>query len=238
MTRASDSQAHDPAAVRGMFARIAGRYDLMNRLMTAGQDRRWRRFVVARARLPQAGRLLDVATGTGDIAAEALRQHPAALAVGADFTPEMMQAGRRAPSRAGVRWLAADALALPFAGEQFDAAVSGFLMRNVGDVAAALTEQVRVLRPGGWLVILESSPPKDNWLRPLIRFHLNTVIPALGRLVAGESAAYRYLPETTQAFQSPEALAAAMRAAGLVQVAYRLFMFGAIAVHEGQKPGS
>lgn len=222
--------------VRGMFARIAGRYDVMNRLMTFGQDVRWRRYVIAQARLPQNGRLLDIATGTGDIAYEGLRQVPGLQAVGGDFTIEMMQAGKRIPGRQSIRWAAADTLALPFPDHTFDAVTSGFLMRNVIDVAGAFREQWRVTRPGGRVVVLESSPPKDNLLKPFIKLHLNTVIPTLGRLVTGNADAYRYLPDSTQAFQGPQQLAATMRAAGFVDVAYRLFMFGTIGVHVGTKP--
>jgi len=181
--------------------------------------------------------LLDIATGTGDIADEGRRQVPGLRAVGGDFTIEMMQAGKRIPERRDIRWTAADTLALPFPAGTFDAVTSGFLMRNVIDVPGAFREQARVTKPGGRVVVLESSPPKDNMLKPFIRIHLNTVIPTLGRIVAGESDAYRYLPDSTQAFQGPEQLAAAMRAAGLVDVSYRLFMFGTIGVHVGTKPG-
>lgn len=223
--------------VQEMFAGIAGRYDLMNRLMTFGQDVRWRRYVIRQAALPPDGWLLDIATGTGDIAAEAVRQQPEVSAVAADFTVEMMQAGRRAyPERRVLHWAGADTLALPFGDDQFDAVTSGFLMRNVIDVPGALREQYRVTRPGGRVVILESSPPKRNLLRPFIQVHLGLVIPALGRLITGDGDAYRYLPATTARFQAPEALAAAMREVGLAEVSYRLFMFGTIAVHVGQKP--
>lgn len=221
--------------VQDMFARIAGRYDLMNRVMTFGQDARWRRFVIGQAQLPPGGRLLDIATGTGDIAYEATRQHPNVQAVGGDFTLEMMQVGKRYAERRALQWVGADTLALPFAGNTFDAVTSGFLMRNVIDVPGALREQVRVTRPGGRLVILESSPPPATPLRPFIRLHLNVVIPTLGRLLTGEADAYRYLPDTTQRFQNPGALAVLMREAGLVEVDYRLFMFGTIAVHAGRK---
>ncbi len=221
--------------VQDMFARIAGRYDTMNRLMTFGQDVRWRRIVIQKANLPAGGRLLDIATGTGDIADEGRQQVPGLSAVGGDFTIEMMQAGKRLPGRDFIHWAAADTLALPFPDATFDAVTSGFLMRNVIDVPGALREQVRVTKPGGRVVILESSPPKDNLLKPFIKIHLNTIIPTLGRLVAGESDAYRYLPDSTQAFQGPEQLAQAMRAAGLVDVSYQLFMFGTIAVHVGTK---
>jgi demethylmenaquinone methyltransferase / 2-methoxy-6-polyprenyl-1,4-benzoquinol methylase len=222
--------------VQNMFARIAGRYDTMNRLMTAGQDVKWRRYVIQQARLPENGRLLDIATGTGDIALEGLRQRPGITAVGGDFTIEMMQAGKRLPERQPILWTTADTLALPFPDASFDAVTSGFLMRNVIDVPGAFREQLRVTKPGGRVVVLESSPPKDNLLKPFIRLHLNYVIPTLGRLVSGNADAYRYLPDSTQAFKGPEELAAIMRAAGFVDVAYQMFMFGTIAIHMGTKP--
>lgn len=222
--------------VQAMFGRIAGRYDLMNRLMTFGQDVRWRRYVIAQAQLPPHGRMLDIATGTGDIAHEGLRQVPGLQAVGGDFTLQMMQAGKRYPERQPIMWTAADTLALPFPNNSFDAVTSGFLMRNVIDVPQAFREQLRVTRPGGHVVVLESSPPKRNLLQPFIKIHLNYVIPTLGRLITGEADAYRYLPNTTQRFQTPDALAATMRDLGFVNVHYKLFMFGTIAIHVGQKP--
>lgn len=221
--------------VQGMFARIAGRYDLMNRLMTGGQDVRWRHIAIQEAQLPTGGKLLDIATGTGEIAQEGLRQHPDILAVGGDFVLEMMQVGRQNPKRRAIHWVAADTLALPFPDEMFDAVTSGFLMRNVIDVPGAFREQVRVIRPGGRIVVLESSPPKKNFLRPFIHFHLNYIIPTLGKMVAGDAEAYRYLPDSTQQFQDPESLVAIMRRAGLENVRYNLFMFGTIAIHVGQK---
>jgi demethylmenaquinone methyltransferase/2-methoxy-6-polyprenyl-1,4-benzoquinol methylase len=222
--------------VQDMFARIAGRYDRMNRLMTFGQDLRWRRYVIQQANLPAGGRLLDIATGTGDIADEGLQQVPGLRAVGGDFTIEMMRAGMHLPGRESIRWVGSDTLALPFPANIFDAVTSGFLMRNVIDVPGAFREQWRVTKPGGRVVVLESSPPKDNLLKPFIKFHLNTIIPTLGRIVTGDGDAYRYLPDSTQAFQGPEELADTMRAAGFVNASYRLFMFGTIGVHVGTKP--
>lgn len=222
--------------VQNMFARIAGRYDVMNRLMTGGQDLKWRRYVIEQARLPQNGRLLDIATGTGDIAYEGVQQVPGLQAVGGDFTIEMMQAGKQYLERHNILWTAADTLALPFPNNYFDAVTSGFLMRNVIDVPGAFREQMRVTKPGGWVVVLESSPPKKNLLRPFIRLHLNYVIPTLGKLISGESDAYRYLPDSTQQFKDPDTVVAIMRQTGFTNIAYKLFMFGTIAVHVGQKP--
>ena len=222
--------------VQDMFARIAGRYDLMNRLMTGGQDLRWRRYVIEQAQLPTNGRLLDIATGTGDIALEGQKQVPGLQAVGGDFTIEMMQAGKQIKQRQRLQWVGSDTLALPFPDNYFDAVASGFLMRNVIDVRAAFREQLRVTKPGGRVVVLESSPPKDNFLRPFIEIHLNHVIPTLGKLITGESEAYTYLPDSTQQFQTPEALANMMWELGYTNVFYKLFMFGTVAVHVGKKP--
>lgn len=222
--------------VRRMFGRIAQRYVLMNRLMTFGQDRRWRRYVVAEAALPPGGRLLDVATGTGDIGLQALEGDPALRVTGADFAREMMQAGKARPGGERMGWAEADALALPFPAATFDAATSGYLMRNVIDVEGAFREQLRVVKPGGRVVCLDSSPPPPTLLRPFILLYLRVVIPLLGRLVAGDPSAYTYLPESTQAFKTPEELAEIMRQAGLVDVRYRRFMFGTMAVHSGARP--
>jgi demethylmenaquinone methyltransferase/2-methoxy-6-polyprenyl-1,4-benzoquinol methylase len=230
-----------PAYVNRMFGGIAGQYDLMNRLMTFGQDRSWRELVVHAAVLPQGGRLLDIATGTGDIALEALRQCPDAQVIAADFSLPMMEVGRRKAGRqpgllpARIAWLGADTLALPFADDSFDAVASGFLLRNVVDVAGALREQRRVVRPGGHVVCLETTPPPDNLLRPAVEFHLRFVIPTVGALVSGSSYAYDYLPQSSQAFMSCEELAEAMRAAGLRLVRFRQLMLGSVAIHVGVK---
>lgn len=222
--------------VQNMFDRIAGRYNLMNRLMTGWQDVRWRRFVIQQARLTRGDKLLDLATGTGDIAFEGLRQVPGILSVGGDFSIGMMLVGQREPLGDEVEWTGADALNLPFADESFNAVTSGYLMRNVIDIPRALAEQRRVLQPGGRIVVLDTTPPPDNLLRPFIEIHLRYIIPFLGRVVSGNPDAYQYLPESTQAFKTAEELTALMRAAGFVNVNFKRFMMGTMAVHWGEKP--
>ena len=221
--------------VQGMFDRIAGRYNLMNRVMTGGQDLRWRRFVVQQARLQPGQRLLDLATGTGDIAFEALRQVPGVEAVGGDFSVGMMTVGQRLPLGDQVDWNAADALNLRYKDESFDALTAGYLMRNVIDIPRAFAEQKRVLKPGGRLVLLDTAPPPNNILKPFIVFYLKYGIPLLGRIISGNSDAYQYLPESTQKFKTPDQLAALMREAGFRNVAYQTFMFGTAVVHWGEK---
>jgi demethylmenaquinone methyltransferase/2-methoxy-6-polyprenyl-1,4-benzoquinol methylase len=213
-----------------MFARIAPHYDRMNRLMTAGQDVRWRREAIRRTVLPPGGRLLDLGAGTGDLAVEALRQFPGSAVIAADFTLEMMQFGRSRKD-ASLAWSGADAHHLPFADSSFDAVVSGYLLRNVSDLPQALDEQRRVLKPGGRFVALDTTRPPHSPLSPLINFHLHTVIPTLGRLLTGEAEAYTYLPDSTQKFLSAEQLASRLIQAGFRQVGFRRLMFGTMALH-------
>jgi demethylmenaquinone methyltransferase/2-methoxy-6-polyprenyl-1,4-benzoquinol methylase len=221
--------------VQRMFGDIAARYDRMNRLMTFGQDVRWRQMLVHAAALPPGGRLLDIATGTGDIGFEALRQVSGVRVTAADFALPMMEVGRVKPRGELLDWLAADTFHLPFPDDSFDAVASGFLLRNVADVAAALAEQRRVVRPGGHVVCLETSPPPANLLRPAIQIHLRYVIPLLGRLISGSGYAYHYLPQSSVAFMEPVELAEVFRAAGLCNVRYKRLMFGTIAIHIGVK---
>lgn len=223
------------AYVQGMFNRIAPRYDLMNRLMTAGQDLRWRREVIRRAQLGQNAHLLDLGAGTGDLAREALGQHPDCHALAADFTLGMMRVGQRhAPPTPD--WSAADTLALPFASQYFDAIVSGYLLRNVSDLPLALKEQFRALKPGGWLVSLDTTRPVRSILTPLIQFHMRTIIPLLGALITGQRDAYTYLPSSSENFLDAETLAEALRIAGFEKVGFQRRMFGTMAIHWGRRP--
>lgn len=232
--------------VNEMFAQIAPRYDLMNRVMTGAQDVCWREELIRFCDLPARGSLLDVGTGTGDIAYEGLRQHPSLTAVGCDFTFEMMAVGQRkqspvnAAGRAraaalGVRFVQGDGLRLPFPDDSFDAVTSGFLLRNVIDIDAALREQVRVTKPGGRVVCLETTPPPENLLGPLVRFHMFTVIPTLGQIISPQGTAYQYLPQSTTVFPEPDELGRKMEQAGLRSVVFHRRMFGTVAIHVGTK---
>ena len=237
-----DTGKHKPsewgASIRSMFGQIAGHYDLMNTLMTFGRDRVWRSCVVQEARLPAGGRLLDAGAGTGSIALEAFAKDPSLDITASDFTLAMMRVGRSRSGGGRVKWCGADALALPFAEDCFDAVTSGYLLRNVADPKRAFYEQYRVLKPGGRVVCLDTSPPPEGPLKPFVQFFLKSVIPLLGQLISGNRSAYTYLPQSTEAFMSPAELAAGMAAAGFVQIRYRQFMFGSMAIHVGTKPSA
>ena len=218
--------------VQGMFTKIAKRYDLMNRLMTGGQDIHWRKRVVELARLNSNSSLLDLGTGTGDLAREAIAQFPKAKVIAADFTFEMMRIGKQ---NGALDFSTADALHLPFGNSSFDAVVSGFLMRNVIDLQKAIREQYRILKNGGRIVILDTTRPKKNILSPFIWLHMHILIPTLGGLLTGVREAYRYLPETTEGFVTAEEMASRMAAVGFKKINYQRFMFGTIAIHWAEK---
>jgi demethylmenaquinone methyltransferase/2-methoxy-6-polyprenyl-1,4-benzoquinol methylase len=221
--------------VQSMFGRIAHRYDLLNRLMTFGQDVGWRKVAVDRLEVQDGETVLDLGAGTGDLAFEVARRHPGAFVVASDFTAEMVLVGKRRPEGGQVAWVIADAMHLPFASECAGAVVSGYLLRNVPDVAQTLQEQQRVLKPGGRAASLDTTPPRKNLLRPFLEFYLHRVIPILGRLVAGDAEAYTYLPSSTEQFLTAENLADRFERAGFGGVDFVRKMFGTMAIHWGRK---
>src|SRR5512141_1377769 len=192
--------------VRDMFARIAKRYDLMNRLMSLGRDGAWRREVIKQAALTSHAHILDVATGTGDMLIEALKSRPDVIAIGSDFTFEMMQAGQDKKGTERIRWGTADALRLPFVAGSFDAATSGFGVRNFIDREAAFREQRRLLKDGGRVVCLEISKPPRNLLRPFFLLFFNHLVPIIGGIISGQPDAYKYLPQSVNEFLTPDEL--------------------------------
>jgi len=218
-----------------MFDAIAGRYDLMNRVMTLGQDQRWRRFVVAQAGSELSGTVLDLATGTGDIAALMARTNSGVQVVGGDFSGNMLAEARQRFNDTDICWQVCDANRLPFQSDSLAAVTFGYLLRNVDDSLRVLQEVYRVLRPGGRVVCLDTTPPRKNMFYPFVRFYLRYGIPLLGRLLADDEAAYAYLTGSTMDFHSAETLAMLFRQAGFRNVDYKLFMLGTIAVHWGEK---
>jgi len=222
-----------PTFVNHMFARIAPTYDLMNRLMTFGQDQGWRRTMLDYCQLPPGGLLLDVGTGTGDIAYTAMQSYPGVDAVGSDFTYEMMEAGVGKVPGFPLPFVQADTISLPFPDDTFDAVVSGFLLRNVVDREGAFREQARVTKPGGHVVCLETAPPSNVMLEPFFRLYFFRIVPLIGAIISGDGEAYRYLPHSTVSFPEPARLQAHMEEAGLHDVFYHEQMLGTVAIHVG-----
>jgi demethylmenaquinone methyltransferase/2-methoxy-6-polyprenyl-1,4-benzoquinol methylase len=218
-----------------MFDRIAPRYDLLNRVMTAGLDRRWREAAAAAADVAAGQAVLDVCTGTGDLAF-ALRRRVTASGrvVGADFAENMLERAREKADERGeqVEFIQADALALPFVDSTFDGATVAFGIRNVSDLGAGIAEMVRVVRPGGRVVILEITTPQH--LRRFYQLWFDRVVPLLGKLLGRDGAAYGYLPESVKRFPEPPQLGAVMAGAGLADVRWQLFAGGIIALHYGR----
>jgi demethylmenaquinone methyltransferase/2-methoxy-6-polyprenyl-1,4-benzoquinol methylase len=232
----STPQERDKAYyVERMFAGIALRYDLMNRLMSLGMDGAWRRAAVAALGCAAGDSVLDVGTGTGDFLP--LLNARGCRATGADFTFAMLQAGRaklrRAASSAPL--LAADALRLPFADGTFDGAINGFLLRNVADLPAALTEMLRVLRPGGRIACLEITWPQAPLFRQAFGLYFGRLVPLVGGAISGRPQAYAYLPRSVQAFVTARELAARMEQVGWRDVRYRLLALGTVAIHTARR---
>jgi demethylmenaquinone methyltransferase/2-methoxy-6-polyprenyl-1,4-benzoquinol methylase len=222
-----ESGALAPEGVETMFDRIAPVYDAMNRVMTAGLDRRWRRLTIEAAVHP-GDSVLDACCGTGDLAVAAGRRG-AARVVGLDFSERMLE--RAARKSDTVEWVRGDLLALPFPDGTFDAATVGFGVRNVADLDRALRELRRVLRPGGRLGILEITTPRGI-VRPFFSVWFDRVVPLLGKLLPGGKA-YTYLPASVRRFPGAEELTARLESCGFAEVGYRLLGGSIVALHTG-----
>lgn len=215
-----------------MFDRISGFYDLVNTVMTAGLHHRWRARAVDLAAVGPGSRVLDVATGTGDLAIELARR--GVEVVGSDFSDEMLNVARRkAGGRDRLRFEHGNALELPYGDDEFDAATVGFGARNFSDLDRGLSEMARVVRPGGRVVVLEITTPRKPPLSTFYGLWFDRLVPAIGR-IAGDSDAYEYLPSSVKRFPGPEGLAAAMDRAGLERIRWILTAGGIIALHVGE----
>lgn len=232
-----------PVYVRQMFGRIARIYDLMNRLMTAGLDGRWRTFAASLIRLGPGQSGLDVGTGTGDLAIALARQSsPDAHIVGVDFTPEMLDLGRRKIACIGlngrIELLQGDGERLPFANDTFDACYSAFVVRNLADMGQGFAEMLRVVKPGGRVVCLEMSHPHNPVFAAGFHLYFDRIVPLLGRLVGKAFDAYSYLPSSVVTFPNAPELRHIMESAGWSDVHYYYRVGGVVAVHTGVKPAS
>lgn len=225
--------------IRDMFDRIAPRYDLLNRVLSLGIDRRWRKFAVRQLAIPRDGRVLDIATGTGDVALEIARQtDPSIKIVGSDFTQAMLLVGRDkiagSPYRDRIALANAPCEALPHPDKSFDGVTIAFGIRNVVDREQGLREMARVLKPGGRVVILEFASPRNGFFRAIYYFYFLRVLPWLGGLISQRSA-YQYLPDSVLEFPDRETFKAMMQEAGFSDVRVHDLTGGIAAVHVGTR---
>jgi demethylmenaquinone methyltransferase / 2-methoxy-6-polyprenyl-1,4-benzoquinol methylase len=229
----------EQAAVRSMFDRIAPRYDLLNRLLSAGIDVRWRRAAVDWLAPAPGSRVLDLCTGTADLLVEVLRRDPSHRGVGIDLSSGMLARGARKLEGRGLAargtLAGGDAERLPLGSARFDGALVAFGIRNVGDRPRALRELRRVLKPGGRLVVLEFSMPR-GLLGALYRFYFGSVLPRVGRLVSGDGAAYSYLPASVAVFPEPRAFGALLEEAGFAGVGWRALTAGIAHLYRAEVP--
>jgi len=226
-------EAERARAVSTMFTRIADRYDLMNSLMTAGRHHAWRRATARAAAAAPAGPILDLATGTGDLAIAVRRDDPTRDVVGADFSLGMLRHARRKLGTARRALVAADALTLPFAEGAFACVVSAFLLRNLVDLERGVREMCRVTRPGGRVVALEITRVAVPVWGGIFGVYFRRLVPAIGAVVARDRQAYTYLPASVDRFLTARELATAMERAGLRDVRWRSFALGTVALHVG-----
>jgi demethylmenaquinone methyltransferase/2-methoxy-6-polyprenyl-1,4-benzoquinol methylase len=234
----------DPVAVNSMFGRIAGRYDLANRILSGGMDIRWRARLVAAVRRVQPGDVLDLATGSGDVALALARGLPGETRiVGMDFCQPMLDQAEAKKDAAGpgslgnLSFVAGDALAMAVPDSSFDAVTIAFGLRNMADRARCLSEIRRVLRPGGRLFVLEFSRPSP-WFRPIYNLYLLRVSPLLAGALTGDRAAYRYLGESIGLFPSRGELSAEIERAGFDEVSASAMTLGIVALHQARRPVS
>jgi len=239
--KTADRPSKDPGKISAMFTNIAPRYDLLNRVLSLGIDRRWRKFAVECLPRTDNAHYLDVATGTCDVAIDIVNRLPGSRVTGIDFSEGMLRLGEEKVAKAGLGHLIhlqrGDATALPFADGTFDGSIIAFGIRNVNDYKKGLSEMARVVKKGGPVVVLEFTNIQNPLFRIPYRFYITKVLPFIGELVSGKKGAYEYLPSSMLDFPGPDEFARIMESAGLVNVKYYSLSLGITAVHTGEVPG-
>jgi demethylmenaquinone methyltransferase / 2-methoxy-6-polyprenyl-1,4-benzoquinol methylase len=230
-------------AVQGMFDRIAGRYDLLNRVISFKLDNWWRKQAVELLIQGNSPRIVDLGTGTGDMILSAMKSARGnARIVGLDFSMNMLQLAQSKrvvqPYGATATFVQGSAMASPFKDASFDGAMSAFVLRNVSDLGLFFSEACRVLKPGGKLVTLDMFPPQKNWFAPFYCLYFYRLVPWIGGWLAGDRSAYRYLSDSVRRFHPPEAVSDTIRQAGFAQVSLRKFLNGAVCMHIAEKAGA
>lgn len=234
-------------AVQGMFDRIAGRYDLLNRVISFKLDGWWRRQAIEvlldRANKPNIPWIADLGAGTGDMAFSAIKSADGKIrVVGLDFAFNMLRLAQRKssqhPTGAAAHWVQGSAMICPFKSESFDGAMSAFVLRNLSDLGCFFAEARRVLKPGAKLVTLDMFPPKKNWFAPFYCLYFYRLVPWIGGLLAGDRHAYAYLSDSVRGFHAPEVVSDMIRHAGFAQVTLRKFLNGAVCMHIAEKAGA
>jgi demethylmenaquinone methyltransferase/2-methoxy-6-polyprenyl-1,4-benzoquinol methylase len=235
-----EPSAKDPAKIQSMFSTIAHRYDLLNRVLSLGIDRHWRKFAVRQLPKADNAHYLDVATGTCDVALEIINSIPGSRVKGVDFSTGMLELGKEKVMNAGlaesidVRF--GDATNLPFEDNAFDGSIIAFGIRNVQDYKKGISEMGRVVKAGGRVVILEFTTVQNRLFKPIYRFYITKVLPFIGEVLSGKKGAYNYLPESMLSFPVPDELKQAMEETGLQDVKYYKLTLGAVTVHVGTVP--
>jgi demethylmenaquinone methyltransferase/2-methoxy-6-polyprenyl-1,4-benzoquinol methylase len=233
-----DKSAKDPAKIQSMFSTIAGRYDLLNRVLSLGIDRSWRKFAVKQLPGTENARFLDGATRTCDVALDIIKRHsPGTKVTGIDFSEGMLELGRGKIKAAGlddrIDVRSGDAASLPFEDNTFNGSIIAFGIRNVQDYKKGISEMGRVVKSGGKVVILEFTSVQSRFFQPVFHFYISKVLPFVGEIISGRKGAYKYLPDSMLDFPSPETFVKAMEETGLQNVRHHKLTFGAAVVYVG-----
>ena len=235
MKSTQNIEAHN-SEIRAIFSRIADKYDFMNQVISFGKANSWRAAAVQELNINNGENVIDLATGSGDLALGIKARFPESLVVGVDLTPGMLRIAKARDIKNNIHWVIADALYLPFKDECFHKIISAYLLRNVADLAACLDEQYRLTKPQGKVAALDTTPPGKSWLSPLVNVYLKYLLPTLGGLLANDYQAYKYLSSSTQNFVRPREIVNKLLEAKFTNIRVKLKMLSTIVILSADKP--